>query len=143
MEDELHIQEDEDEEDDDDEVGQYGNLHKKVPPQMSNGDLYKAIRELQDDYDKLHNRYFDVKQEITKLKTECKTLKSIIAKHAIKFKRGEKEYQDALLNDDSLIKKLRAEIAVLKARCSTDNVLHTRKLPDLQVKRPYKGGNNG
>ena len=82
------------------------------------------IRMLEKDLERLHEDYEAGKEEIRKLKHGKKAQETIITRL-----HGEIQKRDAI------IEGLNAQIKALRTQLSPDNVLHTRKLPDIQLKR--------
>lgn len=79
---------------------------------------------LEKDLERLHEDYDAGKEEIRKLKHGKKAQETIITRL-----HGEIQKRDATIGN------LMREIKELTGKLSPDNVLHTRKLPDIQLKR--------
>lgn len=84
---------------------------------------------LEKDIERLRKDYDDGKKEIRQLKASKTALAAI--KERLEGELGKR-------NRD--LAECIAEIKRLKILTSKDNVIHTRVLPPLVIKRPYKGG---
>jgi len=124
---ELRVEPEVGQEDDDDLGISKKGIPKGTAAAREIAVLEKELRMLERDYEAASEATAQFKAEIKKLKNVIareQHTKTIMGKSI-----GELKTENS---------KLEAEIKALKARLSTDHVLHTRKFGDMVIKRPYK-----